>query len=65
MNKVMFMDYKNDEHYGDAKFENFPRLQSIDGMSKTETLEIKNKGKAAGTIKVEVSLQLKSDSITS
>jgi hypothetical protein len=56
----MFVDqYKNDEHYGDAIFENFPRLVSFKDMTEIKTLGIKSKGKITGQIKIEVSLQLK------
>ena len=50
MNKLMFVDYKNEEHYGDAIYENFPRLYDVHGMSEAVTLDIKKNGKAAGTI---------------
>ena len=60
INTLMFVDqFKNDEHYGDAIFENFPKLVSFKSMTETKTLGIKSKGKITGQIKIEVSLQLK------
>lgn len=56
----MFVDqYKNDEHYGDAVFWNFPKLVNLEDMTETKTLGIKKMGKITGQIKIEVSLLLK------
>ena len=39
INTLMFADqYKNDEHYGDAIYENFPKLIYFKDMTETKTL---------------------------
>ena len=59
MNTLIFTNKENDYFYGDAIYENFPKLQDYVGMTELATLEIKNKDKVAGYFEVEVSLHLK------